>query len=164
MMLTRVHGATVPFLAAVLVLAGCAAPPASPPQAAPCESVPSRTPTPKTPEAAEPEQRDIAAAPELATGYRGDMAAVRTGRFAVATANPLATQAACRVWPAAGQPQMPLSPAPDGARTRRTAVFGIKRWWSSPAVLRRALKGRVQAYDGQGGPSRGGRELPALGF
>lgn len=89
-----------------LVLAGCSAPAddadtvgstvATAP-AAPCEIVPNGTPTPKTPSAGSPQQRDISATPEIATGYRSDMTAVRTNRFAVATANPLATQAACRV-------------------------------------------------------------------
>ncbi|MCV7072548.1 gamma-glutamyltransferase family protein [Mycobacterium rufum] len=37
------------------------------------------------------------AAPETATGYRTGMTPVRTGRYAVATANPLATRAACEV-------------------------------------------------------------------
>lgn len=147
MMLTRVHGATVPFLAAVLVLAGCAAPPASPPQAAPCESVPNGTPTPKTPEAAEPEQRDIAAAPELATGYRSDMAAVRTGRFAVATANPLATQAACRVLAGGGT-------AADAVVAAQT-VLGLVEPQSSGIggggflLYYDAHSGKVQAYDGR---------------
>ncbi|MFF0492331.1 gamma-glutamyltransferase family protein [Nocardia sp. NPDC004068] len=40
---------------------------------------------------------NLATNPEIATGYRKNMTPVRTGSFAVSSANPLATQAACRV-------------------------------------------------------------------
>lgn len=87
---------------AAAVLAGCGdtskdSAPAAPAPGKTCEIVPNGTPTPKTPQAGAPQQRDISVAPEIATGYRSDMTAVRTNRFAVATANPLSTQAACRV-------------------------------------------------------------------
>jgi len=82
---------------AALVAAGCGATPDGPTIGAPCDIVPNGTPTPKTPQAGGSQQRDISVAPEIATGYRSDMTAVRTDRFAVATANPLSTQAACRV-------------------------------------------------------------------
>ncbi|MBU3687201.1 MAG: gamma-glutamyltransferase family protein [Mycobacterium sp.] len=87
---------------AAAVLAGCGdtskdSAPAAPAPSETCEIVPNGTPTPKTPQAGVPQQRDISVAPEIATGYRSDMTAVRTNRFAVATANPLSTQAACRV-------------------------------------------------------------------
>ena len=87
---------------AAAVLAGCGdtskdSAPAAPAPGETCEIVPNGTPTPKTPQAGAPQQRDISVAPEIATGYRSDMTAVRTNRFAVATANPLSTQAACRV-------------------------------------------------------------------
>ncbi|MEU6586673.1 gamma-glutamyltransferase family protein [Nocardia sp. NPDC046763] len=39
---------------------------------------------------------DLALHPEIATGYRTGMKPVRTGTFAVSTANPVATEAACR--------------------------------------------------------------------
>lgn len=42
-------------------------------------------------------ERDISATPEIGTGYRSGMQSVRAEKFAVATANPLATQAACEV-------------------------------------------------------------------
>lgn len=41
--------------------------------------------------------RDISTAPEVATGYRSSLTPVRTRSFAVVTANPLATRAACEV-------------------------------------------------------------------
>ncbi|MEU6558363.1 gamma-glutamyltransferase [Nocardia nova] len=40
---------------------------------------------------------NLATNPEIATGYRSDMTPVRTHTFAVSTANPVATRAACRV-------------------------------------------------------------------
>ena len=45
---------------------------------------------------------DIANNPEVGTGYRTDMTPVRTHTFAVSAANPIATQAACRVLAAGG--------------------------------------------------------------
>lgn len=147
MMSTRVRGAVVPILAMVLVLAGCGAPPTAPPRAAPCESVPNGTPTPKTPPAPVPEKRDISTAPEIATGYRSDMAAVRTGRFAVATANPLATEAACRVLEGGGT-------AADAVIAAQ-AVLGLVEPQSSGIggggflLYYDAGSGKVQAYDGR---------------
>ena len=41
--------------------------------------------------------RDITTNPEIATGYRSGMQAVQTQSFSVATANPVATRAACDV-------------------------------------------------------------------
>lgn len=41
--------------------------------------------------------RNISTNPEVATGYRSDMEPVRTGTYAVSTANPLSTRAACEV-------------------------------------------------------------------
>lgn len=46
---------------------------------------------------AESGERDIGTTPEIGTGYREGMVAQRAERFAVATANPLASQAACQV-------------------------------------------------------------------
>lgn len=42
-------------------------------------------------------ERDISTNPEIATGFRAGMAPVQTDNFSVATANPLATEAACEV-------------------------------------------------------------------
>lgn len=44
-----------------------------------------------------PPSRNLALEPEIASGYRAGMTAVRTAHYAVATANPLATEAACAV-------------------------------------------------------------------
>ncbi|MFF2554673.1 gamma-glutamyltransferase family protein [Nocardia sp. NPDC058058] len=46
---------------------------------------------------AEPANTDLSLHPEIATGYRSGMAPVRTGTYAVSTANPVATEAACAV-------------------------------------------------------------------
>ncbi|MCV7140221.1 gamma-glutamyltransferase family protein [Mycolicibacterium fortuitum] len=81
-------------------------PPAAPPSAAPPTnpqpSAPPTTPQPSAPPttpqpSAPPTTRDLATHPEIGTGYRSDMTAVRTSTYAVATANPLATEAACKV-------------------------------------------------------------------
>lgn len=45
---------------------------------------------------------DIANNPEVGTGYRTDMTPVRTHTYAVSAANPIATQAACRVLASGG--------------------------------------------------------------
>lgn len=58
--------------------------------ATPCTIVPNGTPTYKP-------VSTQAGGPEIATGYRRDMVAVHTTHYAAATANPLATQAACWV-------------------------------------------------------------------
>ena len=76
----------------MLILAGCSAEPetpAAPP--GPCDIVANGTSETKS------EGGIDESAPETATGYRSDMTAVHTQRYAVATANPLATQAACEV-------------------------------------------------------------------
>ncbi|MGW4241407.1 gamma-glutamyltransferase family protein [Nocardia sp. NPDC004722] len=44
-----------------------------------------------------PTSTNLAMNPEIATGYRSGMKPVRTGTFAVSTANPVATEAACAV-------------------------------------------------------------------
>jgi gamma-glutamyltranspeptidase / glutathione hydrolase len=93
---------TAPLAGVVLVLAGCGAEENAPPAAAgPCAIVENGTPSPKTSSAAPAgsptTSRNISTNPEVATGYRKDMTPVRTAHYAVATANPLATQAACDV-------------------------------------------------------------------
>jgi gamma-glutamyltranspeptidase/glutathione hydrolase len=93
---------TAPLAGVVLVLAGCGAEENAPPAAAgPCAIVANGTPAPKTsqaaPDAAPSTSRSISTNPEVATAYRKDMTAVRTAHYAVATANPLATQKACEV-------------------------------------------------------------------
>lgn len=75
-----------------LILTGCAArqdTPATPP--GPCDIVANGTPV------SSDGGRSDDTAPETATGYRSDMTAVHTRSYAVATANPLATRAACEV-------------------------------------------------------------------
>jgi gamma-glutamyltranspeptidase/glutathione hydrolase len=88
-----------PLTGIAVVLAGCAAEENPEPGAAgPCAIVANGTPTPKT--AANPTvttSQNMSTNPEVAAGYRKDMTAVRTSSYSVATANPLATQAACEV-------------------------------------------------------------------
>ncbi|MDC8984180.1 gamma-glutamyltransferase [Mycobacterium marinum] len=84
---------------AALALAGCGTTHVGAPNSAgPCEIVPNGTPAPKTSvAAAAPSSRNVATNPEIATGYRTDMTPVHTAHYSVSAANPLATQAACRV-------------------------------------------------------------------
>src|SRR4051812_7658898 len=99
----RVMRILAPLAAVILVLAGCAAEENAPPatEAGPCSIIANGTPAPKTSAAPAPgpvtTSRNISTNPEVATGYRKDMTPVRTSHYAVATANPLATQAACEV-------------------------------------------------------------------
>lgn len=137
-----------PLLAVVLVLAGCAGDQsAAPPPAGPCDIVANGTPAPRTPPASEPGGRDTAAAPETATGYRTDMTAVDATGFAVATASPLATQAACEVLRDGGT-------AADAIVTAQ-AVLGLVEPQSSGLggggflLYYDAAGGAVQAYDGR---------------
>jgi gamma-glutamyltranspeptidase / glutathione hydrolase len=142
---TRSIGALLAALA--LGLTGCSGGnhAAAPTAAGPCEIVPNGTPVPQTPSA--PSPRNIAAKPENATGYRSDMSVVRTAHYAVATANPLSTQAACRVLRDGGT-------AAD-AMVAAQAVLGLVEPQSSGlggggfALYYDARAGSVQAYDGR---------------
>jgi gamma-glutamyltranspeptidase / glutathione hydrolase len=136
------------LLAALVVgLAGCSGGkhPAAPIAASPCEIVPNGRPVSQTPSASS--ARNVAANPETATGYRSDMTVVRTAHYAVATANPLSTQAACRVLRDGGT-------AAD-ALVAAQAVLGLVEPQSSGlggggfAVYYDARAGSVQAYDGR---------------
>ncbi|WP_369829068.1 gamma-glutamyltransferase family protein [Mycobacterium sp. 852002-50816_SCH5313054-b] len=131
-----------------LWLAACGGNHAAGPHAAgPCEIVPNGTPLPETPSASAPSARNTAASPETATGYRSDMTVVRTAHYAVATANPLSTQAACQVLRDGGT-------AAD-AMVVAQAVLGLVEPQSSGiggggfAVYYDARAGTVQAYDGR---------------
>ncbi len=132
----------------VLWLAGCGGNHAAGPHAAgPCEIVTNGTPAPEISSAATPSARNIVTSPEAATGYRSDMTVVRTARYAVSTANPLSTQAACRVLRDGGT-------AAD-AMVAAQAVLGLVEPQSSGlggggfAVYYDARAGTVQAYDGR---------------
>lgn len=116
----------------------------------PCEIVPNGTPVPKTaptPTGAPPSSRNFGTNPEIATSYRSNMTVVQTTHYAVATANPLATQAACRVLRDGGT-------AADALVTVQ-AVLGLVEPQSSGiggggfVVYYDARAGSVQAYDGR---------------
>ncbi|MCP2315769.1 gamma-glutamyltranspeptidase / glutathione hydrolase [Nocardia amikacinitolerans] len=64
-----------------------------------CTSAPNGTPVVAAPPttAGTATTQNLSTNPEIASGYRSGMTAVRTGSYAVSTANPLATEAACRV-------------------------------------------------------------------
>ena len=141
-----------PLAGVVLVLAGCAAEQNAPPTAAgPCAIVANGTPAAKTPRHRPPGRAttstNISTNPEVATGYRKDMTAVRTAHYAVVTANPLATQAACEVLSDGGT-------AADALVTAQ-AVLGLVEPQSSGIggggflLYYDAAAGSVQAYDGR---------------
>ncbi|KAA8877240.1 gamma-glutamyltransferase family protein [Nocardia colli] len=63
-----------------------------------CDTVPNGTPVAATsPGAPAGKTPDISTNPEIATGYRSAMTPVHTKTFAVSTANPVSTKAACAV-------------------------------------------------------------------
>ncbi len=143
--------ATALLAGVVLVLAGCGTEESAPPAAAgPCEIVENGTPAPITPAPAAgtvTTSRNISTNPEVATGYRKDMTAVRTSTYAVVTANPLATQAACGVLREGGT-------AADALVTAQ-AVLGLVEPQSSGIggggflLYYDAAANSVQAYDGR---------------
>ncbi|MFE4455782.1 gamma-glutamyltransferase family protein [Nocardia tengchongensis] len=87
-------GAAVLVVLASGSLAACSSDPESDQSA--CKSVPNGVPVAKV-TGTSSATTDLSLNPEIATGYRTGMRAVRTGGFAVSTANPVATEAACRV-------------------------------------------------------------------
>ncbi len=121
------------------------------PAAGPCEIVSNGTPILETPSAAAggaaPTSRNVSTNPEIATGYRTDMTAVHVEQYAIATANPLATQAGCRVLRDGGT-------AADALVTVQ-AVLGLVEPQSSGIggggflLYYDAASGQVQAYDGR---------------
>ena len=136
---------TVLSMALALSLAGCggdSATPTSP--AGPCEIVSEGTATPSD---AESTPSGDPSDPEIATGYRKDMTAVRTAHYGVVTANPLATRAACEVLRDGGT-------AAD-ALVAAQAVLGLVEPQSSGVggggflLYYDAVSESVQAYDGR---------------
>ncbi len=134
----------------VLALGGCAANDDAPAAAGPCSIVENGTPTPKTSSSAGAgagTSTNISSNPEVATGYRKDMMAVRTKSFSVSTANPLATQAACGILRDGGTAADALIAA--------QAVLGLVEPQSSGIggggflLYYDAATGSVQAYDGR---------------
>jgi gamma-glutamyltranspeptidase/glutathione hydrolase len=135
---------TVLFAVLALTLAGCGTKSAPPPVATgPCAVVSADTPSSgsATADAGDPSD------PEIATGYRKDMTAVRTARYGVVTANPLATRAACDVLRDGGT-------AAD-ALVAAQAVLGLVEPQSSGVggggflLYYDAASGLVEAYDGR---------------
>lgn len=140
-----VRTVTALFAVFTLTLAGCGSDSGAPPVATgPCEVVApdaAGASTTETADAGDPSD------PEIATGYRKDMSAVRTARYAVVTANPLATRAACEVLRDGGT-------AAD-ALVAAQAVLGLVEPQSSGVggggflLYYDAASGSVEAYDGR---------------
>ncbi|TDP41303.1 gamma-glutamyltransferase 1 [Nocardia ignorata] len=127
------------------LLAGCST---DDTEAAECTSPPNGTPitaAPATPTG--PTTQNLSTNPEIASGYRSDMSPVRTSTYAVSTANPIATEAACRVLRAGGT-------ATDALVTAQ-AVLGLVEPQASGIgggafLVHYDAKSRtVEAYDGR---------------
>ncbi|CQD14174.1 gamma-glutamyltransferase [Mycolicibacterium conceptionense] len=157
-MLTSTRSVIALLSVAATVLAGCGGDNRRPAKtvAGPCEIVSNGTPLPKPPPAPGPPpagpaapapSRDLATTPEIGTGYRTDMTAVRTATYAVATANPLATEAACKVLRDGGT-------AADALVTAQ-AVLGLVEPQSSGIggggflLYYDAARNAVRAFDGR---------------
>ncbi|MFE6921266.1 gamma-glutamyltransferase family protein [Nocardia sp. NPDC057663] len=137
-------GAAAAGVLTVGLLTGCASDDAA---AAECTSTPNGTPVAAAPATGAPTTQNLSTNPEIASGYRSDMTAVRTRTYAVSTANPLATEAACRVLRAGGT-------AADALVTAQ-AMLGLVEPQASGIgggafLLHYDAKSRtVEAYDGR---------------
>ncbi|MDO3646758.1 gamma-glutamyltransferase family protein [Nocardia mangyaensis] len=139
-------GATTAAVLTLGVLTGCSTDDRT---NAECTSTPHGTPvTPAAPTSdGAPTTQNLSTNPEIASGYRADMTAVRTSTYAVATANPIATEAACRVLRAGGT-------ATDALVTAQ-AVLGLVEPQASGIgggafLMHYDAKSRtVEAYDGR---------------
>lgn len=126
------------------LLTGCTSDDAA---VAECTSTPNGTPVSAAPATNAPTSQNLSTNPEIASGYRADMTAVRTSTYAVSTANPLATEAACRVLRAGGT-------AADALVTAQ-AVLGLVEPQASGIgggafLVHYDAKSRsVEAYDGR---------------
>jgi gamma-glutamyltranspeptidase / glutathione hydrolase len=89
-------GATAAMVLTMGLVTGCSS---GSDKTAECVSAPNGTPITAAPATAggTATSQNISTNPEIASGYRSNMTAVRTNSYAVSTANPLATEAACRV-------------------------------------------------------------------
>lgn len=96
--MNRARHAWIGALAATLLvagtLAGCST--EDDPAAIDCVATPNGTPITAAPRGANT-TTNLATDPEIASGYRTGMTPVRTATFAVSTANPISTKAACEV-------------------------------------------------------------------
>lgn len=115
----------------------------------PCTEAVNGTLLVDTPAAEAPAEtsRNLSTNPEVATGYRSDMTAVRTATYAAATANPFATKTACEVLRDGGTAADALIAA--------QMVLGLVEPQSSGigggafALYYDGASGSVEAYDGR---------------
>ncbi|MFD4182906.1 gamma-glutamyltransferase [Rhodococcus sp. NPDC058514] len=136
---------------ALALAAGCSSPGDG--ERDPCTIEPNGTPVAAAPETDAPTGANLSTTvnlstdPEIATGYRAGMTPVATATFAVSTANPVSTEAACRVLADGGT-------AADALITAQT-VLGLVEPQSSGIgggaflLYHDAATGTVDAYDGR---------------
>ncbi|MGV9746743.1 gamma-glutamyltransferase [Rhodococcus zopfii] len=141
--------AAIALVAAVGMLGACTSSADDAPQdtSAACTAAPNGTPLTASPPPAQETERNLSTNPEIATGYRDGMVAVDVGEFAVSTANPVSTEAACEVLRDGGT-------AADALVVAQT-VLGLVEPQSSGIgggaflMYFDAATGQVQAYDGR---------------
>ncbi|MET4613095.1 gamma-glutamyltranspeptidase/glutathione hydrolase [Rhodococcus sp. PvR044] len=140
----RLAAATATVLTLTLAV-GCSA--TDDGAAGPCTIAANGTPIAAAPLTQPPTSANLSTHPEIATGYRAGMTPVTTATFAVSTANPVATEAACRVLDDGGTAADALIAA--------QAVLGLVEPQSSGIgggaflLYHDAATGTVDAYDGR---------------
>ncbi len=146
---------TAPLAGVVLVLAGCGAEENAPPAATgPCAIVENGTTAPETSQAA-------GSRPEVATGYRKDMTAVRHRALCGRHCQPAGHAGGLRGAEGRRHRGRRARRRPGGARPGRAAVVRDRRR-RVPALLRRQGQLRTGLRRQGDRSRRGRRELPAL--
>ncbi|RJO68317.1 gamma-glutamyltransferase [Nocardia panacis] len=145
----RTPGTWIAAAATILLAAGTVAGCSSErQQSAPsCETTPNGTPVAATPSAGAGPGKDISTHPEIATGYRTGMTPVHTGAYAVSTANPVSTKAACGVLSRGGTAADALVAAQMVLGLVEPQASGIGG--GSFLVYYDAASKSVEAYDGR---------------
>lgn len=133
---------------ALLASAGCAGDMTSRPGGAaePCGITANGVPITKTAATQAATERNISTNPEVATGYRTGMTAVRTASYAAATANPWPRRPRARCCVTGVRRRCPGC-RPSRARAGRAAILGHRG--GGFLVYYDAASGAVQTYDGR---------------
>lgn len=148
--MSRTQGTWVSAAAALTliigVVSGCSSD--ETPASAACTATPNGTPVVATSADVAPgATKDLSTHPEIATAYRSDMTAVRTKTYAVSTANPLSTEAACEVLSNGGTAADALIAAQTVLGLVEPQASGIGG--GSFMLYYDAASRNVEAYDGR---------------